>query len=276
MRIPIRFIAYFMAIALLCALSVSYVAGQDPDDQDPQSGQVMPPDPNQDPQGGQVAPPDDHPQKSKRQSEPVVVTMELSTGLIVGEEPLRVTYRVLFLQGVRLDEATFRQAMAPFTVTSIAVGKRSAVPNVKDAEMVPITYTMHLGASDAHGKYRVPPLKVGYAYDEVTIEQKVTRQGSAVSHPMNVEKVPIAVDVGSDHDIGFIGDRRKIFITIRAESSVLLMNEFMPTTPAKGIEYLSAFKPQSPFVLLEQSRTESLQSTYYVVAWTYTLAAYDI
>jgi hypothetical protein len=194
----------------------------------------------------------------------------------VGDEPVQIRYRIAVPFHVRIATENFQQRMPPFVVTSLHVGRRFAVPKIKDLERLQVTVTLRLPAGNDYGTYTVPPLKIPYEYDVITtIDRHITRETVSAA-PVALEKVPLSVATVQQHDTGFIGDPFAVGLEIHLDHQARILNEDPPDIPQRGIVYLADYAPQSPFVLLKQQRTETLAQDYQVIRWQYTVAVHDI
>jgi len=194
----------------------------------------------------------------------------------VGDEPVQILYRIAVPFHVRIAAENFQQSMPPFVVTSLNVGRRFAVPKIKDLELQQVTVTVRLPARYDYGTYTLPPLKIPYEYDVITATDRHISKETVSASTVALEKVPLSVTIRQQHDTGFIADPFPVGLEIHLDHKARILNEFPPDTPQRGIVYLAGYEPQSPIVLLKRQRTEAMARHYQVIRWLYTVAIHDI
>lgn len=194
----------------------------------------------------------------------------------VGDEPVHVRYYLYVPFRARLGDVNYRREVRPFELVSVHVGKRTAIPQVKDIELQRITITVRLPADYGYGTYRLPALKIPYEYDEVVNGGRSVKKGSVTAKAVELEKVPTYVDVVQEREVGFIGDVIPFSVEIKADNAVEVLNEYPPDKPRKGIDYLSAYKPEEPAVLLGAGREDYGGEHYRVIRWRYMVAIHGI
>jgi hypothetical protein len=194
----------------------------------------------------------------------------------VGDEPLTLRYLVVFPFGARLIRESIRREMSPFEVISLQIGRRTSVEAEKNIEAVPITLTIRLPKKYPVDTYILPAVSVRLSFEHFAVAGQKREEITVTSEPVQLEKVPLYVDVVQRNDRGTIGDALPFMIEIHAGSGSEVLNEYPPETPAKGIKYLSGYEPAPPVVLLESQRSESVAKSYRVIKWTYAVALHDL
>ncbi len=195
---------------------------------------------------------------------------------VVGNEPVQVRYRVFMPFSVRIDTERYRQDVLPFRIIALQVGERRAVQKVRDLEVQEVTITVSLTQEHGYGTYTLPALQVPYEYILMTDGGQNTIQKVAVAESVDLQKVPIYLDVLHTHTIGAIGDPFVFSLEIHKDDRVEVLNEYPFDEHKRGVSYLSAYDPKTPFIVLKQARSHSAAENYQVIRWHYTVAVHDI
>ncbi len=214
--------------------------------------------------------------EEKKRQYSVGVGTTVSKRYFVGDEPVQVKYNVYVPFRARLGAVDYREAVKPFDLVSVNVGKRIAIPHSKDIELQRITVTVRLPVEIGYGVHNLPALTIPYEHDEFIDGQKRVRKGAVTAEMVALQKVPLYVDVVQERAVGFIADVIPFVLEIHEDNTVEVLNEYPPREPQKGIVYLSAYEPEKPFVLLGASREDYGSQQYRVVRWSYEVAVHDI
>jgi hypothetical protein len=206
------------------------------------------------------------------------VRLEIADGRrhFVGDEPLTLQYLVFFPFGTRLLRESISRNLAPFEVISLQIGSRMSVMTEKNMEAVPITFTIRLPQKHPVGSYTLPGISVSLSFEHFAVAGQQKEKITVTSESIQLEKVPLYVDIVQRNNQGAIGDALPFVIEIYAGKDSVILNEYPPETPVKGVMYLSEYEPAPPVVLLKRHRSEFVAESYRVVKWTYIVALHDL
>ncbi len=176
--------------------------------------------------------------------------------LITGKV-LHLTVQAIWKLGISVNlEGLDKINLHPFTIEGVTIGERQIFDNEHD--YIVITYALSLPPDIKDGIYSIPSLSLPYRNEVDKAE------GSTVSSPITVKKVPIFVEGKVDKDVITIGDHINYTLTIRHEKKVKLLWE--------NIEKLSF----SPFDVLKKDIVKQKEGNIEKISINYTLSLYEL
>lgn len=175
---------------------------------------------------------------------------------VITGRTLHLTVQVMWKLGITVNlEGVDKIDFSPFRTEGITVGDRQIFDNEHD--YVVITYALSLPSDIKDGIYSIPAFTLSYRNEVDKTE------GSAVSSPIAIKKVPIFIEGKVDKDVITIGDRINYTLTIRHEKNVRLLWE--------SIEKLNF----SPFEVLTKDIEQQTEGNVEKIVINHTLSLYD-
>jgi len=194
----------------------------------------------------------------------------------VGNEPLQITYEVYIPFDVRISNLALSGELKPFVLVSLHSGGRTSATNLNKYEKQRLVLTVRLPGARTYGIYELPPLDLSYEYEKAAGDKLVTFKNVLRSKPVELQKVPLYVVLVQEHDTCLIGDAVSFSIEIHADSTAEVLNEYPPEGSGDNAAYLSEYRPEEPFVLIDMSRQEVHAGSYRVIRWVYTVSPHDL
>lgn len=176
--------------------------------------------------------------------------------LITGKV-LHVTIQAIWKLGVSVNlDGIDKINLHPFRIEGVTIGERQIFDNEHD--YIVITYALSLPPDIKDGIYSIPSFSLSYRNEIDKTE------GSAISSPITIKKVPIFVEGKVDKDVITLGDHINYTLTIRHEKRVNLLWE--------NIEKLNF----SPFEVLKKDIVRQREGDIEKISINYILSLYDL
>lgn len=170
---------------------------------------------------------------------------------------LHLTVQAIWKLGVTVNlEGIDRINLHPFKIEGVTIGERQIFDNEHD--YIVITYALSLPHDIKDGIYSIPSFPISYK-NEVD-----KSEGSAVSSPIAIKKVPIFIEGKVDKDVITIGDHINYTLTILHEKRVKLLWE--------NIEKLNF----SPFEVLKKDIVKHKEGDIEKSSINYIISLYEL
>ncbi|MDR4509275.1 MAG: hypothetical protein MRJ65_13790 [Candidatus Brocadiaceae bacterium] len=176
---------------------------------------------------------------------------------IITGKTFYLTVQVMWKLGLTVHlEGIDKIDLHPFVIQGVTIGKRQIFDNEFDYQI--ITYALSLPADYEEGIYTIPSFTLSYM-NEVN-----KTEGSAISSPVTIKKVPILMEGKLDRDVITIGDHIHYTLTIWREKEINLLK--------KSIETINF----SPFEILKVEKENLTEGDIEKTLLHYTLSIYEL
>lgn len=202
--------------------------------------------------------------------------------IFVGSQPISVSYTIFVKTGVEpVKEDLVNADVSPYTLLSVTVGKRVAIPQEKDLDMIQATIIVRPEPGWPLGEHPFPEITLRYGYDQITNTEdgkikRIRRQRTATAPAIELEKVPLYVETDLLHERARIADENIGRLSIFAGFEAEVLNEVPPDDPSQDVVYLQAVKIDEPMVLLATERDEKVFSDFRVIEYRYHFSVMDL